>query len=70
MNPTPLFFNRKKIRLNKKIKTSLSNLDYQRTKTEEILKTRQEKFEINYIPLCSDEDWEAMSDLYARNTKK
>lgn len=75
MNPTPLFFNRKKIRLNKKIKASLVKLNYQKTqsKREQILKTRQEKlqkFRINYIPLCSDEDWEAMSDFYSKKTKE
>lgn len=75
MNTNPLFFNRKKIKLNQKIKASLVILNYQKTqsKREQILKLRQEKlqrFRINYIPLCSDEDWAAMSDFYAKNTKK
>lgn len=57
------------------MKDALLRLNFQKTqsKREQILKTRQEKlqkFRINYIPLCSDEDWEAMSDFYAKNTKK
>ncbi len=49
--------------MNTKIKTALVKLHYQRklNKQDQILKTRKDKlqkFTINYIPLCSDEDWE------------
>ncbi|SEF73638.1 hypothetical protein [Algoriphagus boritolerans] len=70
-----LFSKRFKLRMNTKIKTALVKLHYQRklNKQDQILKTRKDKlqkFTINYIPLCSDEDWEAMSDFYAKNAKK
>lgn len=61
--------------VNAKIKTTLVKVNYQKAqfKREQILKTRQEKlqkFRINYIPLCSDEDWEAMSAFYSKGSKK
>lgn len=63
------------MRLNVKIKVTLVKINFKKTqfKREEILKNRQEKlqkFRINYIPLCSDEDWEAMSAFYSKNSKK
>lgn len=63
------------MRFNLKIKAALVKLNYQKTqfKREQVLKARQEKlqkFKINYIPLCSDEDWEAMAAFYAKNDKK
>lgn len=75
MNLLSLFFKRQKTRLNAKIKVALANRNQQKAnlKREEILKIRQEKlkkFRINYIPLCSDEDWEAMSEFYSKNSKK
>jgi len=42
-------------------------------KREHILKIRKEKlqkFRIDYFPLCSDEDWEAMSDFYSKNSEE
>lgn len=75
MNSKPLFFKRQKIRVNAKLKATLANLNFQKNqfRREEILKTRREKlekFRINYIPLCSDEDWEAMSEFYSKKSKK
>ena len=62
------------IKVSAKIKTNLSTLFVQKkqAKRAQILKTRQEKllkFRINYIPLCSDEDWEAMAAFYSKNPK-
>lgn len=75
MNPNPLFFKRSKMRFRIKIKDALVKLNYQKTqiKREHILKIRQEKlqrFRINYIPLCSDEDWEALSEFYSKNSEE
>ena len=75
MNLTPLFFKRHKMRSNVKLKDALVKINFQKNqfKRKEILKNRQEKlqkFRINYIPLCSDEDWEAMAAFYAKNSKK
>lgn len=63
------------MRLNLKLKHALVKINFQKTqfKREEILKTRMEKlqkFRINYIPLCSDEDWEAMAAFYSKNSKE
>jgi hypothetical protein len=74
-NSNTLFFNRNKMRLNSKIKSALVKLNHQKAqfKRDQILKNRQEKlqkFRINYIPLCSDEDWEAMAAFYAKEEKK
>ena len=57
-----------------KIKVKLSSLFAQKklAKRAQILKTRQEKllkFKINYIPLCSDEDWEAMAAFFSKDSK-
>jgi hypothetical protein len=74
-NPITLLFNRNKIRLSSKIKYALVKLNRQKAqfKREQILKNRQEKlqkFKINYIPLCSDEDWEAMGAFYSKEGKE
>lgn len=42
-------------------------------KSEQILKLRKDKlerFKINYIPLCADEDWEMIAAFYAKNSGK
>lgn len=70
-----LFSKRFKLRMNKKIQAALVKLYKQKklSKQDQILKTRKdelEKFKINYIPLCSDEDWEAMSAFYSKKAKK
>jgi hypothetical protein len=70
-----LLFNRNKMRLSSKIKSALVKFNRQKAqfKREQILKKRQEKlqkFRINYIPLCSDEDWEAMAAFYSKEGKK
>jgi hypothetical protein len=75
MNSKPKFFKRQKMRLNNKIKAALVKLNHQKTqfKREQILKTRQEKlqkFRINYIPMCSDEDWEALAAFYSKDSQK
>lgn len=72
---TPLFFKRRKMRLNKKLKVTLIRINDQKTqnKRDQILTTRREKlqkFKIDYIPLCADEDWEAMAEFYVKNSKK
>ncbi len=58
-----------------KIKNNLSNIFVQKTqeKRANILKLRQEKllkFRINYIPMCSDEDWEAMAAFYSKEERE
>lgn len=63
------------MRLNVKLKSVLAKINLQKTKfkRDQILKTRQEKlqkFRINYIPLCCDEDWEAMAAFYSKNSEK
>jgi hypothetical protein len=66
INSPTLFFKRNKKRLSVKLKAAL-------VKREQIQKTRQEKlkkFSINYIPMCSDEDWEALAAFYAEDSKK
>jgi hypothetical protein len=63
------------VKLNSKKRRFLvkNNQEKVQAKNEKILQLRKEKlekFRINYIPLCSDEDWEMMAALYAQNSKK
>lgn len=66
---------RKKIALNGKRKRFLVKLYQERAqaKSERILKLRKDKldrYKINYIPLCADEDWEMIAAFYAKNSEK
>jgi hypothetical protein len=75
IDPISSFFKRNKMRTNSRIKSALVKINHQKSqfKREDILKTRREKlqkFRIDYIPLCSDEDWEAMAEFYSKNSKK
>jgi hypothetical protein len=66
--------NRRNLSANAKKKRSLVKLYFEKSevKNNRILQLRKEKLEkyrINYIPLCSDEDWEMMAAFYAKNSK-
>lgn len=74
-NSNTLFFKRGKVKRSIKITKTLSAIYFQKSqdKRDQLLKTRREKlqsFRINYIPLCSDEDWEAMAAFYKKNSEK
>ena len=71
----PLFFKISKMKINSKLKFALVkiNLRKLRHNRAQILKIRQEKlqkFRIDYLPLCADEDWEAMAEFYAKSNRK
>lgn len=70
-----MFLRRKKTRFFASLRSALisKNLEKSKAKREEILKNRQEKlqkFRINYIPMCADEDWEALSKFYSKGLEE
>ena len=66
---------RKKVKLNAKKKTSLIKLHHAKTriKRNNILQLRREKFEkyrIDFMPLCLDEDLEKLAASLSKDSKK
>jgi hypothetical protein len=77
LNASLKIFPQKRIKkmIDLKKKTALNKLFQTKAKTKrlQILQNRKEKlekFRINYIPLCCDEDWEMMAAFYAKNSQK
>ena len=67
--------NRHKISTKSKKKRFLFKFYFEKSevKNNRILQLRKEKLEkyrIDYIPLCSDEDWEMMADFYAKDSQR
>jgi hypothetical protein len=52
------------------IKRHQEKIQIKSERIRNLRKTKLERYRIDFIPLCSDEDWENMSEFYSKNPEK
>jgi hypothetical protein len=52
------------------IKRHQEKIQIKSERIRNLRKTKLERFRIDFIPLCSDEDWESMSEFYSKNPER
>ncbi|RIW18710.1 hypothetical protein D0X99_03245 [Algoriphagus lacus] len=51
------------------VKLYLKKSEVKNNRILQLRKEKLEKYRINYMPLCSDEDWEMMAAFYAKKSE-